>query len=140
MLCGNVRVMILAQSSDPTWVTFAAALLGAAVGGIASAFGSAVVSRRALARETRIRIYDELLPGFPNWQHDTFEARLDELNRAAVIAGRRDRRKAAEIHLAYLLVKESNTGEAHRDDWWNDVERYLDAVAEYKQWLERQIA
>jgi hypothetical protein len=50
------------NGSSGVWVPLLAALLGAVVGGFASAVGSYVLHLLQLKKTTRIRIYDELLP------------------------------------------------------------------------------
>jgi hypothetical protein len=81
------------------------AVVGAIVGGASTLFASLIVERQKVARETRIRMYDELVPavihGYFGYtasriqQESTpeskeFEQRLGELERASVIAGRKD--------------------------------------------------
>lgn len=51
-----------ALSCDGSLDAFYAALAGALVGGLATALGSLIVSKRGATRAQRARIYDELLP------------------------------------------------------------------------------
>lgn len=83
---------------DSGAVAFGSALLGAAVGGGASLLGSIVVERRKLTRESRVRMFDELLPRLMQARQVPMERPpLEAIHRAAILAGRSDQRSAAHI-------------------------------------------
>jgi hypothetical protein len=102
--------------------TVLAALAGALVGGVATLGGSIIVERKKIAREQRIRIYDDLLPATRRevgWPSDEGLFAVEQVLRAATIAGRKERnlaREAQEMYFAAFNVHQNAatvmTGEA----------------------------
>jgi hypothetical protein len=103
------------------WAGLLGAMVGAVVGGAATLFASLIVERQRVARETRIRMYDELVPAIldgylgyastriPAEATDEtkeyvreYERLLRELERASVIAGRKDH--ALTLELINVLI------------------------------------
>lgn len=83
---------------DAWWLALASAVLGAALGALASLGGTVWVQRREMARSARIRMFDELLPTLREnvgsqrfhgvvWVVGDGAGELDALRRCAVIAG-----------------------------------------------------
>jgi hypothetical protein len=81
------------------WIGPVSNLIAALVGGGLALAGSVLVNRRELVRAKRIWMYDELLPGLretvgrvtvPTQGDKPMTAWLDDLGRAATIAGRKD--------------------------------------------------
>jgi hypothetical protein len=90
---------------DEVLAALLGAVVGAIVGGASTLFASLIVERQKVARESRIRMYNDLVPavvgGYFRYtasriqqestpEGEEFERRLSELERASVIAGRKD--------------------------------------------------
>jgi hypothetical protein len=94
------------------------ALLGALVGGAASLAGSVLVARRQLTRETRIRMYNELVPALQQEvaryanlvipPFSEFERHVEALHRAAIIAGCSDSARVRHIELLVADLRRSS--------------------------------
>src|SRR6266545_493161 len=76
------------------WVTMAAAVVGAVVGGALALVGSLVVARREMLRATRVRLYELLTSSEDELSSDE---RRRELHRASLILSKRERKVAREI-------------------------------------------
>lgn len=102
------------------WVPFAAALAGAAVGGLATFIGSIVVDRRRLKREMRVRNYDEHIPeaaaAVTRWHERSKRRGIDleneealsalaQVRRAANVAGRWDRNRVKAWDDSYRALQ-----------------------------------
>lgn len=147
------------------WVLLGSALLGAVVGGMASFAASLLVDRYRLRRETRARIYDELMEDAI--EEVTRRVRLAEkggtdanalailprLRRAVVVAGKKDIKQISGWQHAYsgLLELEQRVA-ALRSEGTNPDEvplheevkghgnQVLEGLEEYSTWLERRLA
>jgi hypothetical protein len=112
------------------WPALLGAVVGAIVGGAATLFASLIVERQRVARETRIRMYDELLPAVRDGsmgysgsriRHETtseieeFERLLGELERARLIAGRKDHALTCEL-INVLIARELTAHKATTKD------------------------
>ncbi len=86
--------------ADTSWaVAFGSAVAGAVVGGAASLAGSVVVQRRQVVRETRLKIYREILPDLVEDVMNTMadqqvERDFRELVRLCALVGRSPRELA----------------------------------------------
>jgi hypothetical protein len=95
------------------------AIIGAVIGGIASIEGAILIERWMLTRTTRVRLYDELLPGVLKTSKavptspeeegaaplDNLEAQARELYRAATIAGMTDQEHVKRIQSSIGLMQ-----------------------------------
>lgn len=154
--------------ANTVWVPLAAALLGAAVGGAATLVAGVVVDRQRLRRETRVQIYDERIgEALTQMRHlhersqrgmidMTYHEVLDavaRVHRAAVIAGRADRRQIRRWQSAYHALLNMNLTPNARSTALEgqDQDRVLSEVAthahtvitgleSYWKWLEKRIA
>jgi hypothetical protein len=126
------------------WAGLLGAVVGAIVGGAATLFASLIVERKKVARETRIRMYGELLPavvdGFIGYsgsrirQESTlasqeYERRLRELERASVIAGRKDHaltRELIDVLIARELAAHQGTTRSEPDSDLLSIAPFLD--------------
>ena len=102
------------------WAGLLGAVVGAIVGGAARLFASLIVERQRVARETRIRMYDELVPavldGYLGYsanrrlpeataESEEFERRIRDLERANLIAGRKDHALTRDL-IDVLIARE----------------------------------
>lgn len=145
------------------WVPLGSALLGAAVGGAASAVGSIVVDRRKVAYRARTAIHLDLLPDFKPSRYrygkdgPSTDSVLATIHRTAVLARRRDRRLVAAVQAAWDALdvakdreveriraeRESSTGEGERAPEFLHVEAeeaaLQSALAALARHLERKL-
>lgn len=145
-----------------------AALLGAAVGGVASLGGSVVVDRMRLRRETRVRIYDEYIgeaiAALGRWLERSDRGGIDlennaallalaQVRRASVIAGRTDRQQTDQWQSAYDTLCDLSIQIAHlgrppdpdeRDKLLKEVAKHsrlvMQGLRNYLEWLQRRLS
>lgn len=128
--------------ADSGAIAFGAAVVGALVGGLGSAAGSAFIKRRELIRSARLRMYDDLLPSFrarakwrgkmprPGWggmlppeaSSPTSTELLASLRRSAVIAGATEAGLVEELRRRWQdLTRPPSTAEGQTDPYGNEV-------------------
>lgn len=135
---------------------------GALVGGVASMLGTIVVGRRELTRKARIRLFDELIPDLFEWTsvdgehgHEwvpkwTVGEGLPAMLRAAIIAGRKDDKRALKLYAVIQRCREAQSpkldAEARSDGFLTDTslavktsEEVVEAIRDYGLWLGKKI-
>ena len=131
-------------------------MLGALVGGFASAVGSYCVSRAITIRDVRVEICRQLLPraNIPELREDWRSGPWGTLVRAALTAGRRDVRTSRELQalLEEISARKDNLAQREdpdtgavrldgpgADEYYAALDSVEDKTREYEEWLARKL-